>query len=287
MSPQLVQTEMAEPSVSGVSWAAVLAGAAASCALTLVLLSFATGMGFAVVSPWAGSGVSSATFEFATGLYFIVMAMISSAVGGYLAGRLRTKWTGVETTEVRFRDTAHGFLAWAVASVFGAILLASPASSLIGGATSGATRAATNAAQASPMNGYVDTLLRSDNPSAQGQQQGQQNASDTHGEIVRLFSAAFRNGGDLKPDDRTYVAKVVSARTGLSEADAEKRVADVTNQVKADLDKARKTAMQIAIWLTLSLFIGAFSAAAAAMEGGGLRDGTWGRKTYGKTISSR
>ena len=77
------------------------------------------------------------------------------------------------------------------------------------------------------------------------------------------------------------MAKVVAARTGLSQADAEKRVNDVVTQVKADLDAARKAAMQIAIWLTLSLFIGAFSASLAATEGGGLRDGTWGKKAYG------
>ena len=112
-------TSVVEPSVSAVSWAAVLAGAIASCALTLVLLSFGTGVGFAVVSPWGHSGVSTTTFEIGTGLYFIVMAMISSAIGGYLAGRLRTKWSGVHTDEVYFRDTAHGFLAWALASVLG------------------------------------------------------------------------------------------------------------------------------------------------------------------------
>jgi hypothetical protein len=283
ISPQSVQTEIVEPAVPGVSWAAVLAGAAASCALTLLLLSFGAGMGFAVVSPWAGSGVSSTTFEIGTGLYFIVMAMISSAVGGYLAGRLRTKWSGIHTTEVQFRDTAHGFLAWAVASVFGAMILASPASSVLGGAASGATSSAANSAQSSPMDGYVDTLLRSDNPSAQGQQ----SALDAHNEMVRLFTSSFRKGGDLNAADRTYVAKVVSARTGLSEADAEKRVTDVSNQVKAGLDSARKTAMQLAIWLTLSLFIGAFSAAAAAMEGGGIRDGTWGKKISGQTAFSR
>jgi hypothetical protein len=236
-----------------------------------------------LVLPWAGSGLSSTTFEIGTGLYFIVMAMISSAVGGYLAGRLRTKWTGIQTTEVQFRDTAHGFLAWAVASVFGAMVLASPASSLIGGAASGATNAAANSAQSSPMDGYVDTLLRSDNPSAQAQQ----NPSDSHSEMVRLFTTSFRKDGDLNPADRAYVAKIVAARTGLSQADAEKRVTDVSNRVKADLDAARKTAMQLAIWLTLSLFVGAFSAAAAAMEGGGLRDGTWGKRTYGKTALSR
>jgi hypothetical protein len=273
--------DIVEPSMPGVSWAAVLAGAAASCALTLVLLSFGMGMGFSVISPWGNSGLSATTFKIGTGLYFIVMAMISSGVGGYLAGRLRTKWVGIQTTEVHFRDTAHGFLAWAVASVVGAVLLASPASSLIGGTISRATQVAASSAPSSPMDGYVDTLLRADNPSAQGQQ----NPSDTRAEMVRLFTSGFRSG-DLKPADKTYVAKVVSARTGLNEADAEKRVTEVTTQVKADLDSARKAAMQIAMWLTLSLFIGAFSASLAATEGGGLRDGTWGKKAFDKKVYS-
>ena len=274
------QVDEVEPTVSGVSWAAVLAGAVASLALTLLLLSFGAGMGFTVVSPWGNSGVSATTFQIGTGLYFIVMAMISSALGGYLAGRLRTKWVGVQTTEVHFRDTAHGFLAWAVASVLGAVLLASPASSILRGTIAGATQgAAASASQSSPMSVYVDNLLRSDNPSAQGQQ----NPSDTQFELVRLFTKSFHDGTDLNPADRAYAAKVVSARTGLSQADAEKRINDVVNQVKTDLDKARKAAMQTAIWLTLSLFIGAFCAALAATEGGGLRDGTWGRKAYRTT----
>jgi hypothetical protein len=263
-----------EPSVSGVSWAAVLAGAIASCALTLVLLSLGTGLGLAAVSPWGNSGVSTTTFKIGTGLYFIVMAMISSAIGGYLAGRLRTKWSGVHTDEVYFRDTAHGFLAWALASVLGAILLASPATSLIGGTASGVSQGLANSSQSSgPMDGYVDTLLRSDAPAAQNST----SPADSRGELARLLTTSFHNGSDLNPADRSYVAKVVSARTGLSQADADKRVAEVTAQIKSDLDKARKNAMQLAIWLTLSLFIGAFSASLAATEGGGLRDGTWGK----------
>jgi hypothetical protein len=270
-----------EPAASGVTWGAVLAGAAASCALTLLLLSFGAGMGFAVVSPWGGQGVSARTFEISTGLYFIVMAMISSAIGGYLAGRLRAKWVGVHTTEVEFRDTAHGFLAWAIASVIGAMLLASPASSLVGGELSGASQAFGNSTQSSPMDGYVDALLRPADPSAQ-----QQNPSDTRGEMVRLFATSFRGGGDLNPSNRTYVAKVVAPRTGMSQADAEKRVNDVVTQVKTDFDKARKAAMQTAIWLTLSLFIGAFCASLAALEGGGLRDGTWTRKTWARASAA-
>jgi hypothetical protein len=81
--------------------------------------------------------------------------------------------------------------------------------------------------------------------------------------------------------------KVVSSRTGLSQGDAEKRVNDVVTQAKTDLDKARKSAMQTAIWLTLSLFIGAFCAALAALEGGGLRDGTWGKTAIREAASAR
>jgi hypothetical protein len=266
--------EVLEPSVAGVSWAAVVAGAVTSCALTLVMLWFGIGLGFAVVSPWGNSGISATSFEIGAGLYFIVVAMISSALGGYMAGRLRNRWIGVRDTEVQFRDTAHGFLAWALASVLGTILLASPATSLLSGATFGAAQATSSSQPAGLMDGYVDALLRPDNPSAENN-----NVANARQEIARLLIADFRNGGDASAADRIYISKVVAARTGLSQADADKRVNDVVAQIKADLDKARKTAMQLAIWLTLSLFIGALSAALAAMEGGGLRDGTWGSKT--------
>ena len=218
-----------------------------------------------------GAGVSSTTFEIGTGLYFIVMAMISSGLGGYLAGRLRRKWIGLEATEVQFRDTAHGLLAWAVASIVGAVLLASPASTLVGSVAGGTVQAAAGAAQSSPMNTYTDLLLRSDNRS------DQQSLTDTRGEISRLLTTSFRADNDVTGTNRDYLVKTVAARTGLNQADAEKRVNDVLTQAKADLDKARKAAMHTAIWLTLSLFIGAFAAAAAAWEGGGVRDGTWGR----------
>jgi hypothetical protein len=264
-----------EPSVSGVSWPAVTAGAVVMCALTLVLLAFGTGLGLSMVSPWAGSGVSATTFKIGTGLYLIVIAMLASSIGGYIAGRLRSRWIGVHSDEVYFRDTAHGFIAWAFASVLGAVLLASPASSLIGGAASGTTQAATSAAsQAGPMDGYIDTLMRSDAPAAQNAG----NAQESRGEMMRLFTRSFRNGGELKPADREYVAKVVAARTGLSQVDADKRVNEVVTQVKTDLDAARKASAQLAFWFTASLLLGAFCASLAATEGGGLRDGTWGSK---------
>ena len=122
------------------------------------------------------------------------------------------------------------------------------------------------------MDGYVDTLMRSDTPAALSAG----NPGDSRGEMVRLFTNSFRNGGDLKPADREYVSKVVAARTGMSQADADKRVNELVTQVKADTEAARKATAQLAFWLKASLLIGAFCSSLAATEGGGLRDGTWG-----------
>jgi hypothetical protein len=280
-SENMIDTVVVAPggpagSPSGVSWPSIIAGAVAACAMTLVLLAFGTGLGLSAISPWAGSGVSATTFKITTGIYLIVIAMISSSIGGYLAGRLRKAWDGVHADEVYFRDTAHGFIAWALASVLGAAVLASPATSLIGGTAAGVSQGAvTSAAQSSgPMDGYVDMLLRSD-PAAQN---SSANPADARGEVVRLFTRSFRNGGELKGPDREYAAKVVAARTGLSQQDADKRINDVVTQIKADGDAARKATASLAFWITASLLLGAFCASLAATEGGGLRDGTWNRR---------
>ena len=161
--------ETGEPSVAGVSWAAVAAGAIVSCAVTLVVLAFGIGLGLSVVSPWGGSGVSATTFKIGTGLYLVVVAMLSSSIGGYIAGRLRSRWIGVHSDEVYFRDTAHGFVAWAFASVLGAVLLSSPASNLLGGTAAGVAQGAvSSASRAGPMDDYVDTLLRPNAPAQIG-----------------------------------------------------------------------------------------------------------------------
>jgi hypothetical protein len=256
-----------EPSVAGVSWAAVTAGAVVSCALSLLLLAFGVGLGLSVVSPWSGAGVSATTFKIGTGLYFIVIAMLSSSIGGYIAGRLRSRWVSVHSDEVYFRDTAHGFVSWALASVLGAILLATPAANLVGSGLGTAGQA--TASRSGPMDGYVDALLRPASPSTQSQ-----GADGSRDEMGRLFTTSFRSGGDLKANDREYVGKVVAARTGLSQPDADKRVNEVVTQIKADTDAARKATAQLAFWLAASLLLGAFCASLAATEGGELRDGT-------------
>jgi hypothetical protein len=263
--------DIGEPSVAGVSWPAVAAGAVVSCALTVVLIAFGIGLGLSVVSPWSGAGVSATTFKIGTGLYLIVIAMLSSSIGGYIAGRLRARWIGVHSDEVYFRDTAHGFVAWAFASILGAVLLASPVSSLVGGGGGTAVQGTAAADRSNgPMDGYVDALLRSDTSASQ-----KGDASDSRGELSRLFVSSFHNGTELKPTDRDYVSKVVAAKTGLSQADADKRVNEVVAQAKSDIEATRKATAQLAFWLTASLLVGAFCSSLAATEGGGLRDGTW------------
>ena len=245
-----------------VSWAAIAAGAIAAAALTLVLLAFGAGMGFSAVSPWGNSGVSASTFQIGTGLYLIVVAMLASTIGGFMAGRLRTKWVGVHKHEVFFRDTAHGFLAWGFATVVSAAFLAAAASNIAGFGSTGLAPSS-----GGPVDYYVDALLRSN--SAAGPNRTDLEASRR--EITQILTTGLR-GGEVPAPDRTYLAQLVAARTGLSQEDANKRVLDVINQAKTALDNARRAAAKLSLWLTASLLIGAFCASLAATEGGYVRD---------------
>lgn len=273
MSPAALQAD-----ISAVSWGAILAGAAAALALTLVLLALGAGVGFAVVSPWPHAGVSATTFSIGAGLYLIVVAMLASSVGGFIAGRLRTRWTGAHADEVYFRDTAHGLLAWAVATILGASVLAGTASDIVTSASSGIARSATTAAMqaTSAFDGQLDKLLRPDfsgasrteaRPAAEG--------AETRAELTRLLSGAFGRGDDLAAADRSYATQLIAARTGLAPTEVDRRLNVAVGEAKEAADRARRTARNFALWLTASLLVGAFSASLAATEGGARRDGTW------------
>src|SRR5271155_4747859 len=133
MSSDIYPASTAVDAQSGVSWAAVAAGAVGAAALALLLIAFGSGLGLSAVSPWSDTGVSASTFKAGNGIYLVIVAVMSSAVGGYLAARLRTKWVGVHTHEAFFRDTAHGFLAWAFATLLSASALSSATSYLANG----------------------------------------------------------------------------------------------------------------------------------------------------------
>ena len=269
-------------SQSPVSWAAIIGGAVTAVAITLLLVALGSGIGLSSVSPWSSANPSATTFTLLAAVWLIIVQWLSSGLGGYLAGRTRTKWVGVHTHEAFFRDTAHGFLAWALASLLVAAFATSSVSSAVSsagraissvarGAASGATQAAAN--QSSGPDGYfLDTLFRKDQPDANAAPQ------DARTEAGRILTRSISNG-TLDPGDRTYLAKLIAARTGVSQQDAEKRIDEVIAQMKAAEDKAkqaadaaRKASASASFYLFFSMLIGAFIASAAGAIGGRQRD---------------
>ena len=257
---------------SAVSWGAILAGAAAAAALSLILLILGTGLGLSSVSPWAQTGVTAATFGVGTILWIAFTQLAASGMGGYLAGRLRTKWLAVHTDEVYFRDTAHGFLAWAVALVITAALLAAAAASMVGatassaaGGTGRATGVQAEGREFDPNEYLIDTLFRSESAKPDS------NSTSVRGEAGRIFANALRQGAVSAPD-RSYLAQLVAARTGLGQPDADKRISDVFAAAQQTADTARKAVAHSLLWAFLALLIGAFCASFAATVGGRQRD---------------
>ena len=267
-----------ESAVSAISWRAIFGGAIAAASLSVVLFALGVGLGLSTISPWPNSGASATTFTIIAGIWLIAIQWLSSGVGGFITGRLRTKWVRVHTHEVFFRDTAHGFLTWALATFIGAAILASAATSALSTGTQAAATVASGAAQgagsaASGSRAYgVDTLFRGQKPefSASSQQ--------SHVEMTRILASGMESG-DVPAADRTYMAQEIATRTGVPQADAEKRVNDVIAQEKAAAakarqiaDAARRSASSVAIFMALSMLIGAFIASTAAAVGGNMRD---------------
>src|SRR5450830_743796 len=327
--PDIGAIEASGSASSGVSWGAILAGAFAAAALSFILVILGFGLGFSSVSPWSGSGLSAQTIGYSTIGWITFTQIAASAIGGYIAGRLRVKWANVHTEEVYFRDTAHGFLAWAVASLATAALLSSALGSVLSGGakvagSAGAAVVATgtvgaaamapdanagNTAGPADMSGYfIDSLFRpaTSASSAPAASAGPTGALATPGsdatpgiapladgrdnsvtpgqraEVMRIFANALRTGA-LPDADKTYLAQLVARRTGMSQADAEKRVSDkfatykqniddASTKAKSAADTARKAAAYGSLWMFVALLCGAFIASFTATYGGRLRD---------------
>ena len=257
---------------SAVSWAAILAGAVAAASVSLILLAVGSGLDLLAVSPWSGSGAAVTTFTVMTAVWFIIIQWVSAGVGGYLAGRLRTRWVGTHTHEVFFRDTAHGLVTWAVSSILAATIFASAAASL----TTGGTHAAAvltgamlprGPGAAGPMaSSYdADVLFRGTGTDANA------SGSDPRPEALRIVATGLA-GGDVAAADRVYLTSLVSARTGLAQPEAAQRVDTFIANSKQAADKARRAAAAFALYSAISLLIGAFIACVAAALGGQRRD---------------
>ncbi|KRB34448.1 hypothetical protein ASD99_02225 [Mesorhizobium sp. Root695] len=277
-----------ESSTTAVSWGPIIAGALAASTLTFILMLVGSGLGLSMVSPWSGSGASVTTFAVSTAIWLVIVQWLSSGVGGYLAGRLRTKWVGIHTDEVYFRDTAHGFLAWALATLLVVGVLGSALSAAVGsgvqaastvasGAAIGASANAGGAAADNATSYLADSLLRPADPSKLAAA-GPDGDAVAVGQASRILVASAA-AGEISADDKTYLSQLVVARTGLSEADAKARVdalvakvQDAKVKAQQAADTARKASATFALLGALSLVIGAFIASAAAALGGRQRD---------------
>lgn len=285
---QVTQLSASDLNNPGVSWGAVLAGAAAAAALSFILLILGVGLGLSSVSPWSFNATAIGVSTIA---WLAFMQLAASGIGGYLAGRLRVKWSSIHTDEVHFRDTAHGLLAWAVATLVTVAVLAGGTRAVLSGAIdagSGVAAAVGPAAaagakagegSANPLDYFSDMLLRAAPAAGTGEAGG--TVADQRVEIGKIFATGLSTGS-LAADDRAYLGQVVASRTGLTQAEAEARVdavyaraakaADAKAKAQQAADTARKAGAHTALWMFVALLLGAFVASLAATFGGRQRD---------------
>ena len=256
-------------SSSGLSWAAIIAGAVAAAATSAIMLATGSGIGFAALSPSAPVGSTTAALAVGTVVWLIITQWMASGVGGYLAGRLRTRWPGTHGHEVFFRDTAHGFLAWALATLVAAAVIATSAATTLGAGMTGAIQ---NTPSVTPFGYDTDRLFRNT-----GAVLPASNA-DARMQAERILATGMVNDA-VPPDDAAYLGQLVVQQTGVSAVESQRRVEVVIareQEVRAKAiqaaEAARKAAARLSIFTALSMLIGAFIACVAAALGGHQRE---------------
>lgn len=271
---------------SAISWSAILLGAVAAAVLSLILFLLGTGLGLSSISPWAHDGLTAATFGIAAIIWITVTQALASGLGGYLTGRLRVRWQDTDADEVYFRDTAHGFIAWGIATLATAALLTSVIGSVVstgvqatasvagGAAAAGAVAAHSAAAangaadsqagdQGSDASAYfVDALFRPnastavtdtpDHDPATDHQHAAHHATNTVQATelptaeVGRIFATSLANGTLSAEDTSYVAQLISQHTNLTQQEAETRVKEIYNNVQTKAKEAETKAKEAA-----------------------------------------
>jgi hypothetical protein len=257
-----------ESARSGMSWGAVFAGGLAAVGVSLILLVLGSGLGLASVSPWASASVTATGLAIGAAIWLIVVQWLASGFGGYVAGRLRTKWADRFSDEVFFRDTAHGFLAWAVGTVLMVGVFAFAGMSAITATAVGIGAAASQADEGNIGTAdsyFVDQLFRTETPPTDAA------ANDA---VTREATPIFTRAviGEGAETDRSYLAQLVLRRTGLAQPEAEQRVDQVIAEATEAADAARQAGATASIMQALAWLVGAFIGAVAGGLGGRHRD---------------
>jgi hypothetical protein len=262
---------------SAIAWPAILGGATAAASLSLILMIVGTGLGLASVSPWANTGISAKGFDIGTVAWIIFTPTIASIIGGYLCGRLRTRWLQTHTDEVRFRDAAHGFLAWATATIMTVAIFAVTINLF----TQRIPALGMVQDLGIPTEYYTNKLFRKI-PVASAEQMALQTQSAALIESNRILAKSLSTGQVAK-DDLIYLTQQIRYYAGISEVEADKRLRTLFSDAQAQLeesnvmakrgfDEARKNSAYASLWFILSLLCSAVAACFAATLGGKRRD---------------
>jgi hypothetical protein len=251
-------TSSARSRESYIEWAPVFGGAIIALAVSIVLLTFGAAIGLSAVSPFTSTLKGAKAAAYGSAFWSLLVTIWSLGLGGYFAGRLRHKIGETTEAEMKFRDAAHGLLAWGV-FVLVISWLSAAGLATVGRGVSSFAQAPTGAEPAALA---TDTLLRG----TKGP-----NTADMRQEVGRIIARSARDG-ELSTADRAYLITIVAANTGTSTPDAEKRVNDAFNDLKASLDHLRKVGIIFGFWMAATLLIGAATATAAATLGGQHRE---------------
>jgi hypothetical protein len=250
---------------AGLSWPAILAGAFVAAAMWFSLMALGAGMGLSSVSPWPLSGASARQVAPGAIIWIMIVQALSCSLGGYLAGRLRNRWASIHGHEVHFRDTAHGFLVWAVGLVMSVAFLSSMGVTM--------AKDATMAAAEGGNDYFVDSLFRAEHSTATAPDSPVRSEDRQAAKKEAAAIAAKALGRtEIAPQDKGYLADLVAANTGLDRARAEARVNDTVAAARQAMDTARKAVAHSLYWLFAALLLGAFCGSFAATIGGRKRD---------------
>jgi hypothetical protein len=261
---RLIDTDTAIVAPTYLHWSPIFAGAIVAAAISFVLVSFGSSIGLAVASPSSTWRDTSSVLALLAGLWLLLTSLASFGLGGYLAGHLRESWSAAPPDAVEFRDGIHGLLVWGLAILMGALLTLS-ASRMVAGR---ADLTAPTAATAEPLLAFeLDRLFRSDrSPTELGKD------SEIRAQTARMITTAVGRKG-MEQDDRDYLVRLVQAKTGLPQPDAEHRVDQAIAQAKDAIAKARRGSVILAFMIGCSLLLGLPAAWLAAAAGGQHRDG--------------
>ena len=250
---------------SFLQWTPVFAGALVASAVSLVLIAFGAAIGLGIASSSPTWRDTSPALTMVSGLYLLLAALVSFGVGGYVAGRLRERWdASAHNDVVEFRDGTHGIVAWALAVVITGVVAAASVASLASKTAPPATSSATTAGE--PLIAYeLDRLFRGDRRPVEG------DITYARAEAGRILLAATGRRG-ITPDDRAYLARLVAARTGIAQPDAERKVEDAIAAATTAVQKVRRSAVILGFATAASLLAGAAAAWYAASAGGRHRD---------------